>query len=75
MIRQESGFRPCSVSPKGAQGLMQLIPQTTARQGLTDPLDPRHNVNAGAKLLKQPVRGLQRRRRQSGSGRRRAGYS
>lgn len=53
VIDQESGFRPCAISPKGAQGLMQLMPATAAELGVTDPLDPQQNVNAGARLLKQ----------------------
>jgi soluble lytic murein transglycosylase-like protein len=53
VIKQESGFRPCAVSPKGAQGLMQLMPATAEQFGLKDPLDPGQNVDAGAKFLKQ----------------------
>ncbi|MBI4903808.1 MAG: lytic transglycosylase domain-containing protein [Acidobacteria bacterium] len=51
VIQQESAFRPCAVSPKGAQGLMQLMPATAAELGVQDPFDPKQNVNAGAKLL------------------------
>ena len=53
VIDQESGFRPCAVSSRGAQGLMQLMPATAAELGVTDPFDPRQNVNAGARLLNQ----------------------
>ena len=53
VIRQESAFRPCSVSEKGAQGLMQLMPATAEQFGVTDPFDPDQNVEAGAALLKQ----------------------
>jgi soluble lytic murein transglycosylase-like protein len=53
VIRQESGARPCAVSPKGAQGLMQLMPATSQQFGVSDPFDPRQNVQAGAKFLKQ----------------------
>ncbi len=53
VMRQESGFRPCAVSVKGAQGLMQLMPATAAQFRVEDPFDPRQNVDAGAALLKQ----------------------
>lgn len=53
VVRQESGFRPCALSPKGAMGLMQLMPDTAAQFGVKDPFDPKDNVAAGARLLKQ----------------------
>jgi soluble lytic murein transglycosylase-like protein len=53
VIRQESGARPCAVSAKGAQGLMQLMPATSEQFGVADPFDPKQNIQAGAKLLKQ----------------------
>lgn len=53
VIGQESGRRPCAVSPKGAQGLMQLMPATAAQFNVADPFDPKQNVEAGTKLLKQ----------------------
>jgi len=53
VIGQESGGRPCAVSSKGAQGLMQLMPATAAQFGVGDPFDPKQNVEAGTKLLKQ----------------------
>ena len=53
VINQESGNRPCAVSSKGAQGLMQLMPSTAAQFGVGDPFDPKQNVEAGTKLLKQ----------------------
>ncbi len=53
VMRQESGFRPCAVSTKGAQGLMQLMPATADQFHVSDPFDPEQNVNAGAALLKQ----------------------
>jgi soluble lytic murein transglycosylase-like protein len=52
VIQQESGFRPCSVSEKGALGLMQLMPSTADDFGVRDALDPDQNVEAGAALLK-----------------------
>ena len=53
VARQESSFRPCAVSPKGAEGLMQLMPATQAQFEVHDPFDPRESLSAGAKLLKQ----------------------
>jgi soluble lytic murein transglycosylase-like protein len=53
VARQESGFRPCAVSPKGAEGLMQLMPATQAQLEVHDPFDPQESLSAGAKLLKQ----------------------
>jgi len=53
VIRQESAFRPCAVSPKGAMGLMQLMPQTAEQFHVTDPFNAMENVSAGAQYLKQ----------------------
>lgn len=53
VINEESGGRPCAVSWKGAQGLMQLMPATAEQFGVTDPFDPNQSVQAGTKLLKQ----------------------
>lgn len=53
VMQQESAFRPCAVSPKGAAGLMQLMPATASQFGVADPFDPASNVNAGAAFLKQ----------------------
>lgn len=53
VARQESGFRPCAVSPKGAEGLMQLMPATQAQLDVHDPFNPQESLSAGAKLLKQ----------------------
>lgn len=53
VINEESGARPCAVSWKGAQGLMQLMPATAQELGVKDPFDPHQNVEGGTKLLKQ----------------------
>jgi len=53
VARQESHLRPCAVSPKGAEGLMQLMPATQAQLQVSDPFDARQSLEAGAKLLKQ----------------------
>jgi hypothetical protein len=53
VAREESAFRPCAVSNKGAEGLMQLMPATQAQFDVTDPFDPGQSLDAGTKLLKQ----------------------
>jgi soluble lytic murein transglycosylase-like protein len=53
IIQQESAFRPCAVSKKGAQGLMQLMPATVEQFGVKDPFDMKQNLDAGAKFLKE----------------------
>jgi len=53
VIEQESGFRPCAVSVKGAKGLMQLMPVTIEQFKVNDAFDPGQNIEAGATYLKQ----------------------
>jgi Transglycosylase SLT domain len=53
VMRQESAFKPCAVSSKGAQGLMQLMPETSVELKVVDPFDPAQNVQAGTAFLKQ----------------------
>ncbi len=53
LIQAESAFNPRAVSPKGALGLMQLMPATAAELGVTDAFNPVQNVRAGVKYLKQ----------------------
>ncbi|MGD0578336.1 MAG: transglycosylase SLT domain-containing protein [Bryobacteraceae bacterium] len=52
VIRVESNYNPLAVSPKGAEGLMQLIPATARRFGATNSFDVRENIEAGVKYLK-----------------------
>jgi len=52
VIQVESNYNPSAVSPKGAQGLMQLIPETARRFGVLDSFDPVENIEGGAKYLK-----------------------
>ncbi len=51
VISVESGFRPQAVSPKGAQGLMQIMPRTAADLGVKDAFDPADNLDGGARHL------------------------
>lgn len=51
MIHTESGGRAGAVSPKGAQGLMQLMPETAKQYGVTDPHDPEQNIMAGTAYI------------------------
>ena len=55
VVSVESAFRPQAVSPKGAQGLMQLMPGTARSLGVADPLDPAQNLDGGARHLGQLI--------------------
>ena len=52
VIRVESNYDPYAVSPKGALGLMQLIPSTARRFGVSDVFDSADNIQGGARYLK-----------------------
>jgi len=51
IARAESGGNPSAVSPKGACGLMQLMPDTAARFGVLDPMDPVENALGAARFI------------------------
>lgn len=52
VIRAESNFQPAAVSPKNAQGLMQLIPETSQRFNVRKPFDPEQNIRGGMSYLR-----------------------
>jgi len=52
VIRVESDYNPYAVSPKGALGLMQLIPATARRFGVSDAFNPEENIRGGATYLR-----------------------
>jgi soluble lytic murein transglycosylase-like protein len=53
IIHAESSFRVGAVSDMGAQGLMQLMPLTQQRFGVSSPFDPRQNIDAGVRYLRE----------------------
>jgi soluble lytic murein transglycosylase-like protein len=52
VVHTESNYRPLAISPKGAVGLMQIMPALVRQYGLDDPFDPTHNLEAGMKHLR-----------------------
>jgi Rod binding domain-containing protein len=55
IIKTESAGNPMAISPAGAKGLMQLADTTAADMGVKDVFDPKENINAGAKFLRQLI--------------------
>jgi soluble lytic murein transglycosylase-like protein len=53
VMHAESGFDPSAVSRAGAMGLMQLMPEVAEALGVEHPFDPRENIMAGARLLRE----------------------
>jgi soluble lytic murein transglycosylase-like protein len=56
IVTVESNYNPQAVSHAGAQGLMQLMPSTAARYQVTNPFDPRANIEGGLRYLKDLFR-------------------
>ncbi len=52
IAKVESNYNPRAISPKGALGVMQLIPSTARIVGVSDPFDPRENIHGGARYLR-----------------------
>lgn len=56
VIQAESAYRPDAVSPKGAEGLMQLMPETAKNYGVSDSFDAEENIKAGVHLLSDLIK-------------------
>lgn len=53
VIQVESNYDPKAVSPKGAMGLMQLMPETVGSLGISDPFNPAENIKGGVSILQR----------------------
>ena len=51
IVQRESNWQPCAVSPKGARGLMQLMPATARRLGVRDSCNIEQNISGGVRYL------------------------
>jgi hypothetical protein len=56
VVQAESGYNPYALSVKGAQGLMQLMPETAAELAVADPFDPAENLRGGTEYLDRMIR-------------------
>lgn len=55
VIKNESGFNPSAVSPKGAKGLMQIMDSNSQYYGI-DPFNPNQNINTGVQMLSKLIK-------------------
>jgi soluble lytic murein transglycosylase-like protein len=53
VVHTESNYQPLAISPRGAVGLMQIMPALVKQYGLEDPFDPTHNLEAGMRHLRR----------------------